>query len=694
MEWLDNIELYLQLKLTGNPTRDSHGVKLLKMYPDSKNHLREFAQVAHQVISSQAKTISNVTSCKLTVTSIAIGKRVLASITTSRRHDWKDEVRLGDLLVEAFYRLGYVDIIKPPYKSSKPVEIVLLDKFPTELPEEVIKMSLHGVWSEPPKPINRAEQIIQLNKESLRNVKPVIKRWDEALDGPIKEILNTPAMQAVNRLQRVGWKINKDVLNAVKGKPEMFYDLESDTPENKSKKIDYNYIIAKASALSEEEQFYYAVDVDYRGRIYYVESYMNFQGSDLARGLLSFSEGNYVTPRGLHWLKVHCASSFNESYSRDSIPSWCTSDYKSHLEEQGLDDISVDKMTIQDRVLWVDNNIEQIYRTALRKTLHNCEKPVAYLAACIELLNYKEADGNYMSSLPIPIDGSNNGWQHLGAISKDIQTAELVGLVPVQIQNDFYVQTAKKLIEITKDEDRRDILHSMPMKKIRKGISKRGSMTRAYSAGAQKIAENMYQDCKGYGYCDEYGITEEICKGFARDLVRAIQLVCPGPLQTMKFLQQLANDKLDQGYGFMTWTTPSGFPVIYTCNHQRSEKQRGTISGLGQINHVAKVDTGVSDRRGFMCGISPNFIHSMDAAHMSLVITRFGGAFGAVHDSFSTHASDVDELLEITKDVFVEMYDENNYFDSIQQRLEATATQPEVGSLCIQDVKKSDYFFA
>lgn len=694
MEWLDRVELYLRLKLTGNPTRDSHGVKLLKKYPESMLRLREFGQVAHQIISSQAKTVGGITRCKLTVVSIAIGKRVLTSLRNHRRHDWKDEVRLGDLFVEAFYRLEFVDITKPAYKSNKPVEIVLLEAFPTELPEEEIKMCLQGVWKSPPKSINRAEQIIQFDREGMKNVKPVVKRWDEVLDGPFKELLGTTAIKAVNKLQQVGWSINKDVLEAVVKSPEMFYSTTSKSPENMSKKIDYAYTVAKAKSLAEVDEFYYALDVDYRGRVYYVESYMNFQGSDLARSLLSFSEAKPVTPVGLHWLKVHCASSYNQSYSRDNIPSWCTSDYKSHLDSEGLDDISVDKMTIKDRALWVDHNLPHVYLTAMKKKIQNCEKPVAYLAACIELLKYKEANGEYSSSLPIPIDGSNNGWQHLGAISKDTQTGELVGLVPVEIQNDFYVQTAKKLIEITKDETRRDILHSMPMKKIRKGISKRGSMTRAYSAGAQKIAENMYQDCKGYGYCEEYGITEEICKGLARDLVKAIQLVCPGPLKTMKFLQQLANDRLDQGYGYITWTTPSGFPVIYTCNHQRSEKQRGTINGLGQINHVAKVDTGMSDRRGFMCGISPNFIHSMDASHMSIVIDRFSGSFGAVHDSFSTHACDVDTLLGLTKDVFVEMYDKDNYFNDIEERLEATAEQPELGSLCINEVKGSDYFFA
>jgi DNA-directed RNA polymerase len=694
MTWIDNIELYLLLKLENNSSRDSFGVSLLRQYPEAQNRLGEYAQITHSIICGNAETDGTVARCKLTTTSISIGSRIISTLKSSSIIDWKDAVRVGDLMIEAFYQQGYLTIVKPPYKSKKPVEIVLTEHFPSDIPEGAAKMSLHGVWSTKPNNINRLDQIIRFDNYSLRFVRPVIKRWDEQIDGPFKELLNTPAIKAVNKLQQVGWQVDKDVLKAVQSNPQRFYSETDKDMSNVSKKIDYQYTVTKATKLAEVDEFFFALDMDYRGRIYYVESYMNFQGSDLARGLLRFSERRYVTPEGLRWMKIHTACSFNESFSRNSIPDWCTADYQAHLDAEGLDDISVDKMTLRDRELWVDNNLELIYRTALTKTLHDCEKPVSFLSCCIELLNYKESGGHYFSNLPIPIDGSNNGWQHLGAISKDVRTGELVGLVPVGIQNDFYVQTAKKLIEITKDPERKAILNTMPMKKIRKGISKRGSMTRAYSAGAQKIAENMYNDCKQAGYVKQYGITEVHCKGFARDLVKAIEEVCSGPLKTMKFLQRLAQSKIESGYGFIKWTTPSGFPVIYVCNHFRSEKQRGTISGIGQINHVAKVQTDAPDIRGFMCGISPNYIHSQDASHMSLVINGFDGAFGAVHDSFSTHADMVDELCRLTKNVFVEMYDEPNYFDVIESRLEARSEQPALGNLDINDVKKSDYFFA
>ena len=460
-----------------------------------------------------------------------------------------------------------------------------------------------------------------------------------------------------------------------------------------------------------------------------------------------------MTDEGLFWLAVHTASSFNQSYDIDEIPEWCEADYRGHLEAEGLDSISVDKFTLEDRVRWTNENMEVIIVAGRERVFaHEAEKAVSFLACCVEWFDFDTArrDGRvHMSHLPIPIDGSNNGWQHLGAISKDPQTGELVGLVAREIQQDFYVQTAKELLKI--DDPK---LNAMPMKHVRKGVSKRGSMTRAYSAGAGKIGENMWFDVKAEDYHELYDITEEDCKGWAKQLIKAINEVCPGPLDTMEYLQKLAayeigtfkkykddapaaeeyaslqkeikklwttKDKTDEqldeldslvkeansyesrlvygnGSDRITWTTPSGFPVEYTNFRTESRKCRGTISGK-QIKHVAQVATKAPDMRGFMCGISPNFVHSMDASHMALVIDEWHGEFGAVHDSFSTHACDVEDLLALTKRVFIDMYDVDNFYDYIENEVITDKTyldvdQPKIGSLRIQGVQDSDYFFA
>jgi DNA-directed RNA polymerase len=312
---------------------------------------------------------------------------------------------------------------------------------------------------------------------------------------------------------------------------------------------------------------------------------------------------------------------------------------------------------------------------------------------------------DFMSGLPIPIDGSNNGWQHLAAMSKDKQAGALVSLVPTPIQKDFYVAVAKALIELMPNWFNE---RQIPMKHIRKGIAKRGSMTRAYSAGKKKIQSNMYDDCHVEGYTSKYNITEEDTDILAGGLIKAINSVCSGPLKTTKYLQKIAEHELNCGEQGIEWVTPSGFPVKYKVYLQHERRYQGTIKGVNNnksISHIVKVDVRnketnekVPCRRSFASGISPNVVHSYDASHMANVIRNFGGSFGAVHDSFSTHANDVDKLQQITKEEFIKQYDYENFFDVIQNNLmkhkdSFTYTQPTLGDLNVSDVINSQYFF-
>ena len=386
------------------------------------------------------------------------------------------------------------------------------------------------------------------------------------------ELLNAPFVKAANRLQQTGWKVNTDVLSALAQHEEELLQKpheipKKEGPERRVAQRQLSHFIAnraifeKAKALAEYDEFYQYVDLDWRGRVYYCEHFFNYQGNDLARGLMQFSEGKPLGSEGNFWLAVHTASSFNESYSIDEIPEWCDYDYKTFLESQGLTDISVDKMTLEDRARWTQHNMKSILSNASLGGLPDCEKPVVFLACCLEWAKIEEFGDShaYICHLPIPIDGTNNGWQHLGAISKDEVTGDLVGLIPGEVPKDFYVTTAKRLVEIMPDffEERQ-----IPMKHIRKGIAKRGSMTRAYSAGATKIAENMAADLYQYGFDAKYNVTPEDCVVLAKNLVKAIADVCPGPLKTMKYLQALAGHVLvSQGKKTIHWTTPSGFPV-------------------------------------------------------------------------------------------------------------------------------------
>ena len=739
MSVLTELKEYLVEKLERtniNNPKANRGAVLLKLNEEWEDKfddiIDEVTEIMQRLFSKEtADSLSGET--PLTNLSMKIGAHMFRTLDRESM-SWKDELKMGDLIIEAFYNCGFINIDYPARRDSSHVVAVSV-RWP-EIARRPRNLGLRDTVF---------DKIPDIRGPKQAEGRLVVKNRP---DFPVD--VNTPWVRSVNKLQQTPWRINKRVWDTVV-KNDGFVSSKKEKLKIKelkrlSKIIEWDFIKRKVKeALEDGRDFYQYMSLDYRGRIYNEEPFLNFQGSDISKGILLFAEGKPLTERGLDWLAVHTANSYNQSYDIDKIPEWCGEDYHIYLEEQKLESISVDKMTLRDRYEWTMRNMEKILDHGEFLTVdQDAEKVVAFLAACVEWYDYSENE-DHISHLPIPIDGSNNGWQHLGAISKDIATGELVGLVPVTIQKDFYVQTAKELINQTTDERLSAILDEMKMKEIRKGISKRGSMTRAYSAGAAKIADNMYLDCRVEDYIYKYNIDKKDCNKLARILIRAINVVCPGPLDTMGYLQDLAAfeigkngidptllsrkkelvrlpsptdeelDELDElvktieeqgtqtiygnGQDQICWETPTGFQVTYNNYQMDNLREQGTISGYRRVRHVVRMANDRPDFKGFMCGISPNFIHSMDASHMAMVIDEWDHMFGAVHDSFSTHACDVDKLLALTKSKFIEMYDVDNFYDYIEDQLITNKTdldvdQPDRGSLKIREIEDSDYFFA
>jgi DNA-directed RNA polymerase len=712
----------------------NEGARLLACSPDWEVHLDRYineawATLLKYCVRNKQSTYS--ASVKLTFASDLIGKRIARDIGTDETNI-KSTLSLGDLMLETFLQADLIEIFREYEGRRAPYMVRITGDV------DAIKPVLIGTSFSPLEPIGGLRS--PLTKE------PFIKGWHDAKK--FHQYLDAPFIRSLNSLRAQGWKLNENVLRVLMSNPpDTYMDLVDEDGEihryefckknyipselnhldgtkflgNKdaklqrmmSKMFEYDQVVSKAQMVKENGGvFYQEVSCDYRGRVYYAEPFLEFQGNDIARSLFLFNDVKPVTPDGAFWLSVHAATAYNESYTIDQLRGlkWATTNYVAHLKKEGLDTISVDKMSIQDRYNWSESNLHRFRCPSTGTPIFqpNAEKPYAFLAACYEIAAWEMDKENYCSGLPIPIDGSNNGWQHLAAMSKDKQAGALVSLTPSKLQNDFYVAVAKDLVKLMPDwfEER-----NIPMKHIRKGIAKRGSMTRAYSAGKTRIAKNMYDDCHVEGFTAKYNIGVNDTEILAANLIKAINQVCAGPLKTTKYFQKMAEHELNAGRKTLEWTTPSGFPVIYKANLQHERKQRGTIRGIagnkdGRIMHVVRVDvlskeTGekVPCRRSFASGISPNVVHSMDAAHMANTINAFGGTFAAVHDSFATYPSDVRLLQDITKMTFIAQYDVENFFDYIQGQIMLHADtfemdKPTLGKLDIQGVKDSEYFFS
>ena len=103
------------------------------------------------------------------------------------------------------------------------------------------------------------------------------------------------------------------------------------------------------------------------------------------------------------------------------------------------------------------------------------------------------------------------------------------------------------------------------------------------------------------------------------------------------------------------------------------------------------------DLRGSKRAVAPNFIHSLDAAHMTLTINRMFEHnnirdFFAVHDCFAVHACYVPSLRETVKQSFHDLHEERN----LQQWLDELNpghdfTLPEEGRFDLAEVLDAPY---
>ncbi len=451
--------------------------------------------------------------------------------------------------------------------------------------------------------------------------------------------------------------------------------------------------------------FYFSYFLDYRGRYYARDPYFNYQSNDLARGHLIFAEGKEIGATGIDWLWRHTASSYNESFRIKDLD-WTEEDYVAHLIKQRLSDISVDKMSLEDRFQWTNNNLDLMMEIALdpienKELWLKAEKPLVFLACCFEVIAVLGQGEEYVSRLPIPVDANSSGTQHFAAMSRDEIAGEYVGLIPRKISLDFYLAVGQRMLDANLGNDLGKKLAPIPMKLIRKGISKRGTMTKGYSAGVKCISDIIYQDSYDAGIVGDYDLTRSDSWKLGRDLVDSYDQICSGPVRIKNYLQELVTYRLAQGVNTVCWETPSGFPVIAEKWLRERRRVIGYIN-KGKYHHVYMEYLNIPARHELASGISPNVVHSYDAAHMALVICRLkdGGnkSFGAIHDSFSVHAGDVDELIEVTKDEFIMMYSGDVLEDlKAQITMGDTAcsiSQPERGSLELEGIRDSEYFFA
>ena len=105
-----------------------------------------------------------------------------------------------------------------------------------------------------------------------------------------------------------------------------------------------------------------------------------------------------------------------------------------------------------------------------------------------------------------------------------------------------------------------------------------------------------------------------------------------------------------------------------------SNRKKITISSLEGVSHDGKVRDKGSSTPGSKArrrGVTPQFIHSHDAAHMVMTICGLADNniddIWIVHDCFGAHACHIDSLLSVVNESFVNLHKNENFGDKLLQ---------------------------
>lgn len=585
------------------------------------------------------------------------------------------------------------------------------------------------------------------------------KRYD---DVDMSRVFN-----AVNAIQRTPWMVNPKVLAVAqkmaewdnpladipKADPEALPDRLDGMDEDakvlkqwkrsaakvyrrerarQSRRLNVESIIKEATKLADYERIWFPYNLDFRSRIYAIPAFSP-QGSDLSKGLLMLADASPMGDDGEYWLRMHIAN------------------------VAGLD-----KEPMDVRQKWTYDNEALILATAA-DPLDNLwwatdsDSPFCFLAACFEYAHWKASHNpkEYRCGLPIAFDGSCSGIQHFSAMLRDESGGKAVNLIPAERPSDIYRIVSDKVQLVVN----KDLLSGTDSEQMVTTDEESGEIREWVKYGTKVIAK----------WWDDYGITRSVTKrsvmtlpygskeyGFVDQLLEDIVMpavdkhgehVFPNPRAAAAYMAKLiwnalgttvvaaveAMHWLQKAAGALVtdnmpihWVTPAGFPV-WQENIMPSTKRVDTIicgsirlqmvvhSTHGPVdkpedspednpvdNYTRKID-----RHASVNGISPNFIHSMDASHMMLtaLAAQAQGVehFAMIHDSFGTCPGNAGTMFRVVRETMVKTYTERDVMQEFYEGFcngltEKSADKipelPSKGTLDLEGILKSKYCFA
>ena len=639
-------------------------------------------------------------------------------------------VTCTDLIVVSTRRTGKRQVREVSLSESTVAWISKREFFqgvnqPEFLPMLCTPRPWHGVRPKPPKSGEKgAGGYITLHAPQIDLVKTHNKAYLEELENhDMSEVYS-----AVNSLQSTMWKVDDfiyatatelwdsgSVLGSLPSQsaidiPPKPHDIDTNEVARKewrgiaakahtesNRLRSQRFLTAKtfqmAHQFKDADPMHFVYQLDFRSRAYPVSSYLQPQGNDLARSLLRYSD--------------HHAKPMDDTAAR-------------HLAIYGAGLFGHDKVTLDDRVEWVEEHTNQIVASAENPFDNRfwCDadggsKAFLFLAFCKEWEGWKNHGEKFYSTLPIMRDGTCNALQHWGAILKDDTIAGLVNLKEQELPGDAYTLSLEILIDRIKRHAERGNVSAQGWLNYRldRSLTKKPTMTLTY--GATKYATTEWLRTWIVENKEKHGLDEpfggewfEHGIWLTNEIWDAIRHTVGPVIEGMSFMQGCAKLAVDAGLP-ITWITPSNFYVRQA--YSNVTKRRIKTRLMGNVIRSNFNDYKLDDysRHQMINGIAANFIHSLDATAMFKTVNsaadRGVSAFSMIHDSYGTVAADTEVLNAATREAFVSIYKDADVLAEFRDQLktilpadlaEQLPELPTTGDFDVSEVLRSQHFFS
>eukprot|EP00943_MAST-04B_sp_MAST-4B-sp1_P005872 g5872.t1 len=469
------------------------------------------------------------------------------------------------------------------------------------------------------------------------------------------------------------------------------YNALKKSSESHSMQCDTNLKINTALAHKHDEKIYFPQNVDFRGRVYPITPNFNHLGNDLNRSLLQFANKKPLGKRGFHWLKVHAANLFG-----------------------------FDKASFDDRAKYIEDRMDDLIDSAEnplngKQWWLEADNPWQALGAIKEIYAATRYQGNietFRTGLPVHQDGSCNGLQHYAALGRDYHGAVAVNLIPSEKPQDVYSSVLNIVLRTVKDdqENSEDPNKQMLAKKvydiIDRKVVKQTVMTSVYGVtfiGAREQISNRIREKVTKNNLDplvyDYDFQYKLSVYLAKVTLDSIGELFSNAKGIMTWLAEVA-DVVAAEDEAVSWISPLGLPIVQPYRRNKTK----TISTVLQAIQITDAETLLPvNKRKQSSAFPPNFVHSLDSTHMIMTAIKCREAgldFAAVHDSYWTHPGDVEEMNTHLRESFIDLYDTRDILGDLEYSLKARFPHinlpeiPERGTLDMNEVKNSDYFFS